>query len=630
MTLGMFGAVLCAVLVAQPESAQERLTEFTGKRFVYSEAAGIGREEGITRRDPSDVIKVDDTFYLWYSRVDHEKLPENRRNFAHSGYVATIWYATSQDEGHTWTEQGEALGCGKAGTFDSYAVFTPNILKADGKYYLYYTGVKPTPGNPNGLFENNAATDVTALGLAVAASPDGPFTRVQETPILATSPPVLEPNVPSAFDSYRIDDAALVVRGGKYWLYYKGRNFDHGRKGPGFTKMGVAVAESVEGPYLRQNRGEPILDKSHEVLVWPHREGVAAYASFTKTFEFAPDGLDFNSDPLHAAGLPKPIAPAAYRPDLTHPQPYGAGVRWGISMRDPSGPCPYLVRWEADLSAPPVNVYILAGQSNMQGLGKLEELPPEEAAPVKGVWLWDGESFESLKPRTTPISKREGQFGPELFFARTMAAVTPDRQTYLIKYAAGGQPLDHGWKDQHWNGDPPGPGRKNFYPGTGPEDPNEGLRYTEMMARVTAGLAWLDARDLPYVITGIVWMQGEQDSKHPISAGRYAQNLKRLTTRVQADLHIGPVPFVYGQVLPHEPVAERFTNRDAVRQSQANADHASGHPNAVSNAWMVSTDGLPVLKDAVHYTTAGQRTLGKRFARTMLRAQGAMTSAITP
>ena len=35
----------------------------------------------------------------------------------------------------------------KNGAFDSQATFTPNILFADGKYYLYYTGVKPTPGN---------------------------------------------------------------------------------------------------------------------------------------------------------------------------------------------------------------------------------------------------------------------------------------------------------------------------------------------------------------------------------------------------------------------------------------------------------------------------------------------------
>jgi len=114
----------------------------------------------------------------------------------------------------------------------------------------------------------------------------------------------------------------------------------------------VAVAEHVEGPYVKQRNGDAILDASHEVLIWPHREGVAAYASKSRTLEYAPDGLDFMSNPLRLKALPRPIAPGAFRPDLTEPVRYGRGVRWGISMRDPAGPCPYLVRWEIDLVFP--------------------------------------------------------------------------------------------------------------------------------------------------------------------------------------------------------------------------------------------------------------------------------------
>jgi hypothetical protein len=35
--------------------------------FTYAPA--IPREEGVTRRDPSPVIRVDETFYVWYSRT---------------------------------------------------------------------------------------------------------------------------------------------------------------------------------------------------------------------------------------------------------------------------------------------------------------------------------------------------------------------------------------------------------------------------------------------------------------------------------------------------------------------------------------------------------------------------------
>ncbi|MBN1910729.1 MAG: family 43 glycosylhydrolase, partial [Pirellulales bacterium] len=337
---------------ASPDAAG-RLPELFGKSFRFQPARGLGREEGVTRRDVSDVIRVGDTYYIWYSKVDHRKLAPHNRRMKHQGYVATIWYAVSKDEGHTWEEKGEALGLGAPGEFDSFAVFTPNILKFDGQYYLYYDAVKPTD-EKKGTFQNNSTTDRTAMGLAVSDSPDGPFVRIKNNPILVPTQPSTDNNVPSAFDSYRVDDSALLVRDYDgdgdldVGLYYKGRNFDHGRAGPGKTRMGLAIADTPEGPYVRANGGRPILTGSHEVMIWPHREGVAAYASLTQTFEYAPDGIDFLSNRLGAKAGPKPIAPGCYRPDLTNPAAYGRGIRWGISMKEPGGPYPYLLRFEVD------------------------------------------------------------------------------------------------------------------------------------------------------------------------------------------------------------------------------------------------------------------------------------------
>ena len=205
--------------------------ELAGATFQYDEISGIGHEEGCTRRDPSDIIKVGDTWYVYYTKV-YGRAP---------GYWGTLWYATSTDEGYSWTEKGEVLGVGNAGAFDAQATFTPNILFAEGKYWLYYTGVKPTPGNEQGEFENNSTTDITAIGLAVSDAPDGPFVRTSEEPILKVS---VEPE---KFDSYRIDDASLLYRNGLYWLYYKGRSRVHGKGGPAHTQMGVAFATHPEG-----------------------------------------------------------------------------------------------------------------------------------------------------------------------------------------------------------------------------------------------------------------------------------------------------------------------------------------------------------------------------------------------
>jgi len=207
--------------------------------FSYSEVKGIGNDPVYNRRDPSDIIKVGNKYYIWYTRMDKP---------VRSGYWGTIWYATSEDEGHTWQEQGMALGLGAEGTFDSHSVFTPNILAYKGKYYLYYTGVQPTPGNPKKEFEGNSTTDFTAIGVAVADSPEGPFVRPKNNIVIGHS------KVSSDFDSYRVDDASVLVKDHKIWLYYKGRCIEHGKQGPKHTQMGVTMASQPEGPFQKYDK----------------------------------------------------------------------------------------------------------------------------------------------------------------------------------------------------------------------------------------------------------------------------------------------------------------------------------------------------------------------------------------
>jgi hypothetical protein len=300
--------LLCLLL-----SACSTKPDFTNWSFRYSEVTGIGHEQGVTRRDPSDIILANDTFYVYYTKI-YGRSP---------GYWGTVWCAVSVDSGYTWTEIGEVLGKGNQGRFDSHAVFTPNILADGGKYYLYYTGVKPTPGDPANDFENNSTTDITAIGVAVSDSPRGPFRRVLENPILETA------NRPEDFDSYRVDDAALLVRQGRYWLYYKGRSRMHGAGGPAHTRMGVAFAGHPWGPFTKN--GPAILDRSHEVLIWPQGSGVAALASLSSTFEYAPDGIHFDTT-FSTKAKNRPIAPGLFRPDLTRPVRRGQSPDWGISM----------------------------------------------------------------------------------------------------------------------------------------------------------------------------------------------------------------------------------------------------------------------------------------------------------
>lgn len=268
--------------------------------FTYRVA--IGHETGVTRRDPSDVLMVGDTFYLWYSKVTKGPGVTDYP----SGYAAEVWYATSPD-GLLWTERGKAVRKGGAGAWDERGVFTPNLLRFGGKYYLYYTGVAAGHNN----------STPTHIGVAVAEAPTGPWRKFTGNPVLSPSADA------TRFDSMRVDDAALVVRDGEVWFYYKGRTKG---KGPGETKLGVAFADSPMGPFLKH--GEP-LHAGHEVMVWPQGKGVASLATAAgpRMVYYAADGLHFET--RNTVTNP-PAAPGAWRSDDFENNAGGKGLTWGI------------------------------------------------------------------------------------------------------------------------------------------------------------------------------------------------------------------------------------------------------------------------------------------------------------
>ena len=120
-------------------------------------------------------------------------------------------------------------------------------------------------------------------------------------------------------------------------------------------------------------------------------------------------------------------------------------------------------------------------------------------------------------------------------FVAEMLSMYPSRSIYAAHYNSGGKALDSGWITGTWEGDPPAPGRVTFYPGTSAGDPNEGTMYTAMIADWKDELTELSE---PYTIKGILWVQGEQDTKNSVSANRYAADLDLLVDRVHEDFSL--------------------------------------------------------------------------------------------
>jgi predicted GH43/DUF377 family glycosyl hydrolase len=321
--LGLAGVQGCSSQNASPITDNISTQTSVNNKVVITHSAlnGIGIEQGVMRRDPSDVIKVGDEYYVWYSKGPIS-----------TGYDATVWYATSKD-GHNWTEQGQALAKGEKGSWEGESVFTPNILVAEGKYWLFYTGTsKPykRPFNPD-----------SKISVAVSDSPDGPWQRVYDEPILSNSENEAE------FDSHLVDDASLLVRDGKYWLYYKGRQLG---KSPRETQMGLAIADKPQGPY-KKVASNPVIPGNHEVLVWPQGEGVAAMIgnrapkAIQHSIMYAEDGMSFKK--THDI-LGHPWAAGAYRPEAFTDSGKGQLPSWGVQIGKAKKKLPFIHRFDVD------------------------------------------------------------------------------------------------------------------------------------------------------------------------------------------------------------------------------------------------------------------------------------------
>jgi hypothetical protein len=322
-----------------------------------SQTSGSGRFDrfGVARRDPSDVIRLHDQYYVFYTKM--VKYPSGQEGPIAPTYPAgyaygEIWYATSKDAA-SWTERTRVLDRGTAGAWDSFAVFTPNIIRGlDDELYLYYTAVDENGGSYNGdnPFDNDSEHDITQIGVArLHMDVNGVITGATR---LNNSQPILSPlydphfaGVTPAFDSFRVDDASLLLRDFdgdgdlEYGLYYKGRAQG---KTAGETKMGLAISDRPDRGFVRvRGDGKAIQDEGHEVLVWAQGEGVGSFVLGSgRGLWYASDAVHFREITESFTGSPGG-APGAYRPELVD-HDYRGGIQWGVRH---VGPHPYLGTW---------------------------------------------------------------------------------------------------------------------------------------------------------------------------------------------------------------------------------------------------------------------------------------------
>jgi hypothetical protein len=175
-----------------------------------------------------------------------------------------IAHATADSPEGPYTVTGTVLAPRGPGHWDATTCHNPHIVRVDGRYALFFMG------NANGR------TDTKRVGLALADSLDGPWTRPDR--------PLLEPGPAGAWDDHCTTNPSFVKHpNGEYWLYYKSWNTAEYEAGKppvrGNRKYGLAIASALTGPYRRHPRN-PLIDFSgrgenrqcEDAYVW-HEDG---------------------------------------------------------------------------------------------------------------------------------------------------------------------------------------------------------------------------------------------------------------------------------------------------------------------------------------------------------------------
>jgi len=230
----------------------------------------------------------------------------------------------------------------------------------------------------------------------------------------------------------------------------------------------------------------------------------------------------------------------------------------------------------------PVKVFILAGQSNMQGHASLRTLEylvyhPDTAKDYEhlkdrwgdwvrrnDVWIWttDGERFGSLKPG---FGANEWQIGPELGFGWTVGEAF-ERQVLIIKTCWGGKSV----RRDFLSPGSPLPSEEELQhqlerarqkdPDITMEQIKEryGHYYREMLARVRQVLddpkQYFPDYDEKqgYELAGFVWFQGWNDmvdgEQRAEQYAGYTRRLAQMIRDLRKDLGAPDLPVVIGEL----------------------------------------------------------------------------------
>ena len=255
---------------------------------------------------------------------------------------------------------------------------------------------------------------------------------------------------------------------------------------------------------------------------------------------------------------------------------------------------------------PNFHIYLCFGQSNMEGNAQWEDVDNEVDSRFQ---MLATTNFD--KPKRTmgnwytancPIVSPVGKLGPTDYFGRTMVAAMPTNvKIGVVAVAMGGSPIEMFDKDKYEQKLKDNPTEwwaqlsKNYY-GSNPYG-----RLIEMAKKAQES----------GVIKGILLHQGCSNCGNP----EWPNMVKKIYNDMLTDLNLNAedVPLFVGET-EYENMGGGCSSHNTV---------VAKIPSVIPTGHVVSAEGIPGNgTDPWHFSAAGYRTLGKRYAFEALKVMG--------
>ncbi len=269
-------------------------------------------------------------------------------------------------------------------------------------------------------------------------------------------------------------------------------------------------------------------------------------------------------------------------------------------------------------------VFVLMGQSNMQGAGRANDLKPPYTQKHDRIRIWANGRWEYFVP--------SHRHGPGVSFAHQLAENWPGDTIGIIKVASGGTGI-RGF-EKNWSFDR---AQLTF-------DGKKGSLYKDLMNAV-AGAKRISNPEF----SGFFWKQGAADGTRKILAKEYYDTFKQLVSDLRADLDVPDLPVFIDNYLTDEEllktVRSKMSDEDVLKVKKSAGkppendvdllklllsylgDHTKTFGKRpyignvilaknrvardIPNVTMLYFPELPRIKDNVHYNSEGYVMMGK-------------------